>query len=133
MFEKINSGKLNAVTSSATLEELAYVSLMRLIERKYKKHPHEVLRENRNTIEEFASSIDEIFTAIFSFNNLKIVEFIDSDLIALPYTMKKFKLLPRDAVHFITMRRLGCDKIVSTDSDFDNIQEIFRIDPKAKI
>ncbi len=38
-------------------------------------------------------------------------------------------LSPRDALHVATMEDRGLHRILSTDSDFDNVKEVQRIDP----
>jgi len=43
------------------------------------------------------------------------------------YLLAKYNLLPRDAIHAATAILNDCDKIISDDSDFDNIKEIKRI------
>ena len=37
----------------------------------------------------------------------------------------------RDLVHAAVMRRLGADRIVSTDTDFDRLSEVVRLEPAA--
>lgn len=37
------------------------------------------------------------------------------------------KLAPRDALHVVMMRELGCDTIVTDDSDFDKVPGITRV------
>jgi predicted nucleic acid-binding protein len=40
-------------------------------------------------------------------------------------------LSPRDALHIATMEDRGLRRILSTDSDFDEVKEVQRIDPAA--
>ena len=44
---------------------------------------------------------------------------------------QKVDISPYDCVHVATMRKLGVDKILSADKDFDKISGIQRIDPKS--
>ena len=37
----------------------------------------------------------------------------------------------RDLVHAAVMRRLGADRVVSTDTDFDRLPDMARLDPAA--
>ncbi len=127
--EKIQEGKITAITSSATLEEFAYVSLMRLIERKYNKHPKDVIRETPKIVSELAVQIEEMIITIISFENLEIIDLIAPDTLLMMHLMKKYALLPRDAVYVATMERTECKKIVSTDADFDVVKTIERLDP----
>lgn len=100
IFEKIQNGEYEGITSCLTLDELAYVVLMRLIEKKYNKHPADVLRESRSAILEFTPKIQKIFDVILSFNNLGIVN-ADKDIVGfIPIIMEETILLPRDCIHY---------------------------------
>ena len=129
VFSKIQKGKYKGITNCITLDELAYVILMRLIERKYKRHPSNVLRERKSVILEFIDDIKGVFDVILSFDNLEIVG-VDKNIIGLiPIVMEENILLPRDCIHLQTMRDKDCRLILSTDKDFDNIGGIERIRP----
>lgn len=126
-FEKIKRGDYKAMTSCFTLEELAYVVLVKLIEKKYNKHPAEILRQNRAVISEFTQEIRRMFAAIYSFENIEIA---GSDKIQTWFMvdiMAENLLLPRDSIHLKTMRDFGIECILSTDADFDGINGIRRI------
>jgi len=128
-FEDIQKGKEEGLTSCLTLDELAYVFLMRQIKEKYSVHPSEKLRQNPEVILEFIPQIKEMFGIIFSLDNLEIAD-ADGDLVAvIPERMEKL-LLPRDCVHYQTMKAYGCKKILSTDPDFDRLEDIERIKPE---
>jgi len=115
VISSITAGQNEGITSSLTLDELSYSILMRLIEKKYNSHPTEILRKNRNVIAEFSG--------------IRIIP-ADRDVCSLiPIYMKKYSLLPRDCIHLATMHHNECDQILSTDTDFDNISGISRIDP----
>ena len=130
VFEKIQNGEYKGITSCLTLDELAYVVLMRLIEKKYKKHPADVLRVSKSAILEFTPEIQKIFDVVFSFNNLEIVN-ANKDMAGfIPRIMEETLLLPGDCIHLQTMTGQNCKVILSTDSDFDNIREIRRIKPE---
>lgn len=131
MFEKIQRGACVGVTTCLTLDELAYVILMRLIEQKYKKHPMTVLRQSKSTILEFVKQIQEVFDVVFSFENLEIVKADKNVVGMIPTLMENALLLPRDCVHLRTMLDAGCTKILSTDTDFDNVDGIERIKPES--
>ena len=130
IFTGIQKGRYSALTSAATLEELAYVTLMRLAEKKYRKHPAEVLRDNRQAIGEFAETLKEMFDVIFSLKNIEFCD-VDRELAGLlPLVMSECLLLPQDSIHLQTMRRNDCKLIVSTDKDFDGVYGIKRIKPE---
>ena len=130
VFEKIQNGEYKGITSCLTLDELAYVVLMRLIEKKYKKDPADVLHASKSAILEFTPEIQKIFDVILSFDNLKIVD-TNKDMVGfIPRTMEETLLLPRDCIHLQTMINQNCRVILSTDSDFDKIRGIKRIRPE---
>ncbi len=130
VFEGIQNGEYSGVTSVAALEELAYVSLMRLIEKKYKKHPTEVLRENRKAIAELSERLKEVFDVIFSLKNIEIADLDLETASTIPLIMADYLLLPQDSIHLQTMRQKNCEHILSTDKDFDGIYGITRIRPE---
>jgi predicted nucleic acid-binding protein len=130
IFDGIHKGKYAGVTSVAALEELAYVTTMRLIEKKYQKHPTEVLRENRAAIREFSETLKNVFDVIFSLKNIEIADLDRETASTIPYAMEDYLLLPQDSIHLQTMKRRDCELILSTDKDFDGIYGITRIRPE---
>lgn len=130
IFQKIERGKYKAITSCLTLDEFAYVVLMKLIEDKYKKHPKDVLREKPGVIIEFVDEVEKMFDVIYSLNNLEIVDVNFKMMKVVPPLMRDNLLLPRDCVHLQTMRDHDCRQILSTDPDFDRVEGIERIKPE---
>lgn len=129
IFEDIEKGKEIGLTSCLTLDELAYISLMKLIEKKYNSNPSEKIREKPEVILEFMPRIKEIFGIVFSFDNLEIAD-VDEDLVAvIPEHMERL-LLPRDSIHYQTMRAYDCKRILSTDTGFDRLNDVVRIKPE---
>lgn len=129
IFEKMQKGEESGLTNCLTLDELAYVVLMRLIERRYKVHPSEKIREKPDVILEFLPEIEEVFETIFSFKNLTIADANKDLVILIPKLMEK-SLLPRDCIHYQTMKDFDCSRILSVDSDFDRLEYIKRIKPE---
>jgi predicted nucleic acid-binding protein len=130
IFGRIHKGEYAGITSVVALEELAYVSLMKLAEKKYKKHPTQVLRENKNAIAELSKELAEIFDVILSIKNIKIADLNTDAASMIPRVMADYLLLPQDAIHLQTMKQEGCEHILSTDNDFDGIYGITRIRPE---
>ncbi len=128
-FVQMQEGKQKGLTSALTLDELAYVVLLRLIEKKYNKHPLDVIRNSRRSILEFIPQIQTMFDVIFSLNNLLIMDAKTSAVGLIPSMMEEHCLLPRDALHAITAKNAGCHEILSTDTDFDTVSGLQRIDP----
>ncbi len=107
IIKDIIEGKNNGFTASLTIDEVLW----------------KIWKETKNR--DFA--ISEA-TRILKFDNLKIVN-VDKTNIALSLGLmsehKKLKL--RDAIHLSSALINGCTKIVSDDSDFDDIEGIDRI------
>ncbi|MFQ6137448.1 MAG: type II toxin-antitoxin system VapC family toxin [Candidatus Hydrothermarchaeales archaeon] len=129
ILSRIQLGEEEGMTSCITLDELAYVVLMRLIEKTYRKHPSQVLRESPEAILEFVPKIRQMFDIIFSFKNLRVVE-CDRDLVGVIPILMERMLLPRDCIHLQTMIDHGCNEILTTDLHFDGIADIRRIRPE---
>lgn len=130
VIKSVGEGKIKAHTSCITLEELSYVILMRLIERKYKTHPREVIRDNPSAMIEFAGTLQEIFDTILSLDNLTISDAKKETISRIPFILEDRMLLPADCVHLQTMMDAGCKRILSTDTDFDKVPGIERMDGK---
>ncbi len=129
VFSKIEGEGEEGLTSSLTLDELAYIVLMRLIEMEYGRHPASVVRDKPEVILEFSPQIQLIFDTVFSLG-LEIAE-CNRDMVAgIPTLMESNLLLPRDCIHLQTMLNFGCHKILTTDKHFDGISGIERIKPE---
>ena len=50
---------------------------------------------------------------------------------ALELHLEHRELTPRDAIHVATMEDHGLDRLLSTDQDFDAVDQVERIDPAA--
>ena len=67
-------------------------------------------------------------TIFFNFQNLELIS-IDSQMALEALKIyKNEKLKPRDAIHVAAMKSKNISRIISTDSDFDEIKDIQRID-----
>ena len=131
IFNKIKTGEYKAMTSCFTLEELAYIVLLELLESRYKKHPNDILRADRGAIAEVSKEIADVFASIYSFDNINITGSDKRQVWFIPNVMGENLLLPRDSIHLKTMREHNIEYILSTDSDFDNIKGIKRINPES--
>ncbi|MFH1752028.1 MAG: type II toxin-antitoxin system VapC family toxin [archaeon] len=129
VFKKMQENKVKGITNCLTLDELAYITLMKLIEKKYKEHPSKVIRKSKKVLLEFVDEIKKMFDVIFSFKNLEIAEVSKKNVGLIPTIMEETLLLPRDCVHLRTMLEKGCKYILTTDNDFNEIAVIERIDP----
>ena len=129
IFSKVQKGELKAVTSALTLDELAYAILMRLVEKKFKRHPIKVLHKDKSAVKEFVPHIQKVFDTIFSMN-IEIVSTNKAHASSIPLLMDDYFLLPRDAIHYQTALDNGCEYILTTDPDFDNLPKIKRLNPE---
>lgn len=107
VLEKIKSQEILGVTNTEVLQEILY----------------RYFSIERRTLGEIAyQSMTELCMDIFP------VSVADTDK-ALEILKKVHAITPRDAVHAATMMNRGVKEIISTDSHFDLIPEIKRIDP----
>ena len=127
LFQRIESGDIQAHTSVLTFDELAYRMLLALIKDRYKGSPLENLRQNQTTlIGELYPQLEPPFTKLYHFPNLSIHEIAAVDLIAMQGNIREYHLLPRDALHLATMQKCRCFQLASHDSDFDTVPFIQR-------
>jgi predicted nucleic acid-binding protein len=128
---RMHEGECTGVTSCLALDELAYVVLMRSIERRYGRNPREVLRGSRAAVVELAGLVQEVFDVVLSLRNLEVVDVGLDEVGTIPLTMARTGLLPRDCLHLKAMREAGCTRILSTDADFDGVEGVERIRPEG--
>lgn len=100
----------------SSYESLLMKLLGELGEQNWKKKP-EILD---NTI----PTLKRVTTDLLMIQNLIIVEVSTSSILRALDFMEKYKLLPRDAIHFAAMNAVGVKNIVTTDIDFCRIDGI---------
>ena len=106
IIESIKNGEFKAFTSTLTIDEFLW-------------------RVQKEVGREFAAESVKIF---FTIQNLEIIN-VDQKIILNAIEVYKInKLDPRDAIHLAAMRSKKINKIFSSDSDFDKIKDIKRID-----
>lgn len=103
---KVKEGKYKAYTSTLTIDEFLW------------KVQKEVGRE-------LASEAVNIF---FTLSNLELIN-VDAKIASKAIEIYKTENLdPRDAIHLAAMKEKDISVIISSDSDFDKIKDIKRID-----
>jgi len=108
ILEKIALGKIKALTSVETFQEIVHYS-------------------QKNKVLTRAL----IFCQRFTITDLSIVPFTIEILQSYLALVRKYPSInSRDSLHVATCLANGGKLIVSTDKDFDKIKEIKRIDPK---
>ena len=106
LIDKINNGLFKAYTSSLTIDEVMWVL------QKFKDR--QIAYETAKTI---------IFASKINFIPIDI-EIISASL----EVYNENNLRPRDSIHLAVMKHKGIKTIISSDSDFDKIKGIKRID-----
>jgi predicted nucleic acid-binding protein len=129
LLERIERGELNGCTSSLVLDELAYKLLLRRIEETHRRNPLEVIEKDPSAIGEASAYVDEGLNILLGIKNLEIMPVERHQVEELATYMKKYSLLPRDALHLSSMMTIGCRDIASTDKYFDSIPGITRWSP----
>ena len=104
---KIASGKVEAYTATVTWDEVAWV-----------------LRK----VFGFEFSADES-KKFLSFPNLRLLGVKKSTVFRAQELVEKYRMKPRDAVHAAVALENKITTIVSYDKDFDEMNEIRRIEP----
>ncbi|MCE7987449.1 MAG: PIN domain-containing protein [Caldilinea sp. CFX5] len=101
--------------------------LLGFIRDKYGKSPQDRLRQDQaGVIREFYPQIDRLRNQLLLLPNLTVLDITAADLIAMHRNCLAYHLLPRDALHLVAMQKVGCENLVSLDSDFDHIPNIQR-------
>lgn len=102
ILQMVQDGKLEAHTSILTFDEIVYVV------KKTKNIEQAILAGN----------------AFLDFNNLKIADAKKETARNALKAIEEYSLLPRDALHYSTMKLLGISEIITEDKDFRKIKEI---------
>jgi predicted nucleic acid-binding protein len=129
LLERIERGELKGCTSSLVLDELAYKLLLRRIEETHRRNPLEVIEKDPSAIGESSAYVDEGLNIVLGIKNLEILAVERHQVKEFVTFMKKYSLLPRDALHLSSMMAIGCRDIASTDGDFDSVPGIIRWSP----
>ena len=100
------------------------------IEEKFQENPINILRKNPKVISNFSNYVELGLDTILGIENLKIIDISKEHVENLVDYMKKYLLLPRDALHLSVMLAINCKNIASTDDDFDRAPMITRWTPR---
>ncbi|NJN81751.1 MAG: PIN domain-containing protein [Caldilineaceae bacterium] len=110
-----------------TFDELLYRLLLGVIRDKYGSSPLDRLRQDRAAmIAQFSPKITPLLADLENYPNLTLVDMTATDLAAMHRYMRRYRLLPRDALHLAAMQKVACFNLVSQDADFDVVPEIQR-------
>lgn len=110
-----------------TFDELAYRLILALVRDRYDGSPLDLLRQRE---EELLSEIGPVVcTALEELSqlpHLHVVEVTTGDLYGMTEAMRRYRLRPRDGLHYAVMTRIGCLCIASTDPHFDRVPSLTR-------
>ena len=106
ILESIAKDESSAATSSLAMDEVVWVAMKEMGDRK------------KALI---------LCKSILEIPNLKILDVTGGDILKALWFMEKYsKLKPRDAIHLAVCFNAGIFTIISDDSDFNDIEEITR-------
>lgn len=126
-FERIEGGEIQAYTSVLTFDELAYRLILALVRDRYDGSPLDLLRQREEELlNEMAPLVCIALEELSQLPNLNIVEVTVSDLFGMTEAMRRYRLRPRDGLHYAVMSRMGCSSIASTDPHFDRVPSLTR-------
>jgi len=123
-------GEFELLTSSLTIDEIAFVALKVKLEEKYKvtKGHARYLKQHPEVVKALAPEIREVLDNVRRL--CTIVEVDESDVERMQEYMISFGLLPRDAIHLAVAHRMGLTCIASSDKDFDRVNWLSRYEPR---
>lgn len=116
-----SQGEFELLTSSLTIDEIAFVALKVKLEEKYEVTRGHVryLKQHPEVVKALAPEIGEVLDNVRRL--CTIVEVNESDIERMQEYMVSFGLLPRDAIHLAVARRMGLSCIASSDEDYDRV------------
>lgn len=91
------------------------------------------LTEDPETVKKYSKDIEKATTAILELPHLFMVEITFERSLGSLEFVKKYGLLPRDALHAYTALAAGINTIITTDADFARVEEltVHTCNPKA--
>lgn len=121
--DKIQKKGTIIVLSNLGLDEIWYALLKALAIRDYKKEWADKLREPE-VIKDYMDKIDEVTNKIMELPRLFMVEITFERTLGAQELMRKYGLLPRDAIHASACVASGVETMVTTDADFARVKEL---------
>jgi len=129
-FGRAARGEFEVLTSSLTVDEVAFVALKVGLEEKFRVTSGAVayLKRNPEIVKTLGSKVIEVVQRMAAMTRL--VEVASDDVLGIGTCMEAYGLLPRDACHLSVMHRLGMMAIASNDRDFDRVPWLTRYYPQ---
>ena len=122
------------VLSNLGLDEIWFVLLrVQAVEEHGEKGWLSFLKENPAKAMEYSSRLEEATLQILEIPRLLLVELTASQSLRALGLMKRYGLLPRDALHAAATFETGIGAIITTDADFALVEELelYTCNPKA--
>ena len=129
IFRLSEEGSLTLITTTRVLDEVFFKVMIILAKIKFKIGSKIVqkLKKDKNKIKFLVEDVKKVVEFI---NHLKmeIKEISYSDLKKIPFIMETYGLFGNDALILAVMQKFNLKYLLSSDSDFDEIEHIKRIE-----
>ena len=124
---QVEQGTVEAYASVLTMNELAHHLLISMIRDKYGDvSTTELQRQRVFWVVEFYPQIEAQLQELQFMPNLLVIGLEQSIISKMHQNSINYRLLPRNALHLAAMQTVGCQAILSHDSNFDGIPYIER-------
>ena len=129
LLERIERKEVDGYTSTLVLDELIYKILLKKIEEKQKKNPLTVLRKTPGEIGVASPEIRKAVDIVLGIEGLMVLPVERHHAEEAIEFMRRYSLLPRDAIHLSVMRAMDFRDLGSADGDFDRVDDLQRWSP----
>ena len=122
------------VLSNLGLDEIWFVLLrIQAVEEHGEKRWLSFLKKNPTKVMEYSSRLEEATLQILEIPNLLLIELTANQSLQALGVMKRYGLLPRDALHAAATFETGIGVIITTDADFALVEGLamYTCNPKA--
>ncbi|MFN4217931.1 MAG: type II toxin-antitoxin system VapC family toxin [Candidatus Bipolaricaulia bacterium] len=122
------------ILSHLGLDEIWFALLKAFAVRDYGlKRGFRKLTEDPETVKKYVEDIEKATTVILELPRLFVVEVTFERALGSLEFVKKYGLLPRDALHAYTTLAAGIHAMITTDADFARVEElsVYTCNPKA--
>lgn len=115
------NNEFEIITSSLSIDEIAFVSLKLKLEEKYNITSNAVryLKSNPRIVEVLAVEVNQIIDDVLLIATIADVR--EVDISSMQNYMRDYGLFPRDALHLSVIHRLGLSDLASNDQDFERV------------
>ena len=125
--KQVINGKVEVYVSILVLDELYYRLLLAKIKETTNRNPLTLLRQAQaDMIAAHCADIENPLRQLMVLPHIHLIGGSEDDFELMLNNIKRFSLLPRDALHLATMQRLKISDVVSDDRDFDRIDGVTR-------